>query len=355
MYPNPRPDLNDLPPYRAGQKLVAAPGQTVYKLSSNENPYAPISSVVEAITKAALEINRYPDPMATELVQAIADDLGVLPENVAVGDGSVAVLGHLFQAMCAPGDSVIYPWRSFEAYPIWSQISVVNSVPVSLFPDGSVDLSEVHKKIDQYTRIILVCTPNNPTGTSVKATDLHALMREVPDNVLVIVDEAYAEFVTSPDAVNGMDFFNMYGNIAVLRTFSKAQGLAGLRVGYVIAQPNVIDFVRRVSIPFGVSNIAQAAAVASLQPEAKAELKERVVAIVAERDRVEAAVRATGWDLPPMQANFIWIQTAKSGELKAACEAEGVAVRQFPEGVRITIGEPAANDRMIKVLSAFLQ
>ncbi|MEY3407945.1 MAG: putative phenylalanine aminotransferase, partial [Actinomycetota bacterium] len=269
--------------------------------------------------------------------------------------GSVAVLGHLFQAVCAPGEAVIFPWRSFEAYPIWAQIQATESVPVPVWPDGSIDLENIASKINDYTRMILVCTPNNPTGTAVNTMDLHNLMRQVPDNVLVVIDEAYAEFVDDPDAVNGMEFFNIYGNVAVIRTLSKAQGLAGLRVGYMVAQPEIVDFVRRVSIPFGVSNIAQAAAVAALSPSAKAQMKERVSNIISERARVEAAIRAAGFDIPSMQANFVWIPTNNAEQLKAACEAVGVAVRQFPEGVRITIAEPEANDRIIEVLSAFLR
>lgn len=353
MFPVPRPDLNTLPAYKAGQKLAAKEGQKVYKLSSNENPYAPLPEVVEAISNAALEINRYPDPFNTSLIETLAAEVGVQPENIAVGAGSVAVLGHLFQAMCAPGEAVIFPWRSFEAYPIWAQIQITESIAVPVWSDGSLDLENMAASITEHTRMILVCTPNNPTGSVVKTVDLHNFMRQVPDNVLVIIDEAYAEFVTDEDAVKGMEFFNIYGNVAVIRTLSKAQGLAGLRVGYMVAQPEIVDYVRRVSIPFGVSNLAQAAAVAALQPAAKAKMQERVAAIVSERERVEAAVRKTGIDLPSMQANFIWIPTSRAEELKAACEAVGVAVRQFPEGVRITIAEPEANDRIIEVLSAF--
>jgi histidinol-phosphate aminotransferase len=222
-----------------------------------------------------------------------------------------------------------------------------------LWTDGSIDFESMLAAITEYTKMILVCTPNNPTGVAAKTTDLHEFIRKVPEHILVVIDEAYAEFVTDESAARGMDFFNMYGNVAVLRTFSKAYGLAGLRVGYVIAQPEIADFVRRVSIPFGVSNVAQAAAVASLEPAAKFELQERVKALVAERERIEAALRALDWDMPSMQANFIWLQTARSEELKLACEAVGVAVRQFPEGVRITVAEPEANDRIIRVLQAF--
>lgn len=352
--PRIRPDLHTLPAYKAGQKLAAVEGLKVFKLSSNENPYTPLPSVQTAIGIAAGEIHRYPDPLNTEMIAAIADRFDVPAENIAVGTGSVAVLGHIISAVAQPGDEVMYAWRSFEAYPIWTQIVGATSVQVPLDEHFGHDLDAMAAAITDRTRVIFICTPNNPTGTVVDSHALHQFMKKVPSTVLVVIDEAYGEFVDDDNAVQGLDFYHAYPNVAVLRTFSKAYGLAGLRVGFAIAPAEVADFVRRTSTPFGVSSIAQAAVVASLQPQAEAELLERVDALVEERERVIGAIRAQGWTVEPQQANFFWLATAeRTLEIKDACEAAGVAVRPFPEGLRITIGETEANDRIIEVLARF--
>jgi histidinol-phosphate aminotransferase len=352
--PKTRIDLESLPAYKAGQKLQAREGVQVFKLSSNENPYSPLPSVLKAIAHAAQDVNRYPDPLNTEMIAAIAGDLGVSPEHIGVGTGSVAVLGHIIESVAAPGDEVMFAWRSFEAYPIWVQICSAKSVQIPLTSEHRHDFEAMAAAITDRTRVIFVCTPNNPTGTAVYTDELHDFIKKVPSDVLVVIDEAYGEFVHDDTVVKGMEFFNAYSNVALLRTFSKAYGLAGLRIGYTVAPLNIADYVRRTSIPFGVSGIAQAAVVASLQPEAKAELQERVNQLVVERERVLNALRAQGWKLQPQHANFIWLDTGdQTGAIKDACEAVGVAVRPFPEGLRITVGETEANDRVISVLAEF--
>lgn len=354
--PKTRADLETLPAYKAGQKLQARDGVQVFKLSSNENPYPPLPSVTDAIAKAAAEINRYPDPLNTEMIAAIANKVGVAPDHIGVGTGSVAVLGHIIESVAAPGDEVMFPWRSFEAYPIWTQICAAKSVQVPLTIDERHDFKAMAAAITDRTRVIFVCTPNNPTGTAVYADELHEFMKRVPSDVLVVIDEAYGEFVKDDAVVKGMDFFNAYKNVAVLRTFSKAYGLAGLRIGYTVAPLNIADYVRRTSIPFGVSGIAQAAVIASLQPEAERELMQKVDALVVERERVFSALRAQGWTIHPQHANFIWIATGQdTAAIKDACEAAGVAVRPFPDGLRITVAESEANDRIIRVLAEFRQ
>jgi len=353
--PRIRPDLHSLPAYKAGQKLQAKEGLEVFKLSSNENPYPPLPSVQSAISSAAADIHRYPDPGNTEMIAAISRRFEVPVANIAVGTGSVAVLGHIIEAMCEPGDEVIYAWRSFEAYPIWVQICAATSVQVPLDQHDSHDLQAMLDAITDRTRVIFICTPNNPTGTAVMHKDLEWFLQQVPSEVLVVIDEAYGEFVSDPEVVRGLEFFRSYPNVAVLRTFSKAYGLAGLRVGYVVAPEKVADFVRRTSIPFGVSGPAQAAVVASLEPAAEAELLERVSAIVEERDRILGELRTHGWEIEPQYANFYWLRTGdRTADIKEACEEAGVAVRPFPEGLRITVGETEANDRVIAVLKNFL-
>lgn len=347
-----RQDLLALPAYKAGQKLAARDDVRVYKLSSNENPLEPIPQVLDAIVAAASEVNRYPDPLNSALISALAEKLGVPQEAVAVSTGSVALLGNLMQVLAGPGDEVVYAWRSFEAYPIWAQITGATSIQVPLRNDFDHDLSAMAAAVNDRTRVVIICTPNNPTGTAVAATELHEFMARIPADVVVVIDEAYAEFVTDSFAVAGMDFFRTYPNVVVLRTFSKAYGLAGLRVGYAIAPTQIADLLRRTAIPFGVSGIAQAAALAALEHEAEAFAQVRL--IVAERERVTAELAGQGWGLAEMSANFYWLPTgADSAAIQAACADAGVAVRPFPEGLRITIGEPAANDRVLGVLAAY--
>ena len=351
--PKVREDLLSLPAYKAGQKLQPREGIEVFKLSSNENTYSPLPSVVDEIAKAAATVNRYPDPFNTEMITAIAKSLNVKPENIAVGTGAVAVLGHVIEAMAGFGDEVIYPWRSFEAYPIAIQLSQVTGVPVPLKSDESHDLDAMAAAVTDKTKMILVCSPNNPTGNAISKNELETFMQKVPSRVLVVIDEAYCDFVTDDSKVKGMEFFNKYENVALLRTFSKSHGLAGLRVGFAIAQPEIADFIRRTALPFGINNLAQVAAVASLSDLAAIELKARVDEIAAERNRIVEKLRGAGWKIGDSDANFYWLKTANPEALKNACEEIGIAVRPFPEGVRITVGEPAANQRVVEMLINF--
>jgi histidinol-phosphate aminotransferase len=351
--PRLRETLDRLPAYVAGRPPVGAAGLTPYKLSSNENPYAPLPGVLEAIATAAAGMNRYPDPASTALVDALAERHGVPRDHLALGTGSVGLLQQVVQISAGPGDEVLYAWRSFEAYPIMTIIGGAAPVQVPLRADETHDLDAMADAVTDRTRLIFVCTPNNPTGTVVRQDDLDRFLGRVPDDVLVIVDEAYVEFVRDPEAVRGLDTYRDRPNVAVLRTFSKAYGLAGLRVGFAIAHPPVAGALRQTQVPFGVSTIGSAAAVASLAAED--DLLERVEALVGERTRVEAALADQGWVLPPSQANFVWLRLGdRIGEFVAACEAVNLAVRPYgDEGVRVTIGEHEANDRFLVVSAGF--
>ncbi len=353
--PRPRETVAAIPAYVAGKPPRARPGQQVYKLSSNENPYPPLPGVVEAVEAAAARMNRYPDMGNNELYDALATRLGVSREQLAAGTGSVAVLYHLLQAFCEPGDEVVYAWRSFEAYPIAVSAPGAVSVQVPVTNDGRHDLEAMAARITDRTKAVIVCTPNNPTGPSVSDSDLRELVGQVPDHVLVVVDEAYREFVRAEDPVDALPLLAAHPNVVVMRTFAKAYGLAGLRVGYLVGHPEVAAAVRACSLPFGVSSLAQAAAVASLAAEA--ELFERVDAIVAERDRVRAALTDQGWVFPEPQGNFVWLPLfERTAEFVAAAEEAGVTVRPFAgEGVRVSIGEPAANDLLLGVTERFLR
>ncbi len=348
-----RADLSDLPAYKAGQSAQARGDIDVFKISSNENPYAPHPKIIEAISRAANSIQRYPDPNATRLVQKLAEKYQVTPDQISLGTGSVAVLTQLIQASASVGDEVIFAWRSFEAYPIVTKVAGATAVKVPLTQNHEHDLPKMLDAITDKTKTILVCSPNNPTGPIVKKQDFLNFLKEVPKDILVVLDEAYTEFVTDLDAINGTQDVISESNVAILRTFSKAYGLAGLRVGFTIAQEPVIDYLKKVALPFGVSSLAQAAAIAALEHEP--ELLQTVNALVLERDRVFNELTKQGWNLAQPQGNFIWFDLKdKSQEFAKACEAAGIVVRLFiNEGARATIAETVANNRLIEVASKF--
>lgn len=342
-----REDLNLLPAYVPGR---SAPGAV--KLASNEVADGPLPSVIAAITAAAAGINRYPDTGSTELATGLATRLGVDAAQVVVGNGSVSVCQQLVQATCADGDEVVFAWRSFEAYPIL--VRVVGAVPVTvpLTARHGHDLDAMLAAITPRTRLVFVCNPNNPTGTVVHRTELERFLDAVPAEVLVVLDEAYTEFVRDPEVPDGVDLARGRANVAVLRTFSKAYGLAGLRVGYVVAPLAVATAVRKVGVPFAVSGIAQAAAVASL--DAADELLARCAALVLERERVRDALVAAGHEVPVSEANFVWLPIGDDALAFAeACAAGGVLVRAFAgDGVRVSTGTPAENDTFLAIALA---
>ncbi|TYL49790.1 histidinol-phosphate transaminase [Nocardioides sp. BGMRC 2183] len=348
--PRPRADLAGLPPYVAGRPPSSPPGLTPYKLSSNENPYPPLPGVLEAATRAVAAMERYPDMGVTALYRALADRLDLVPEQLSAGTGSTAVLFQLISAFCGPGDEVVVPWRSFEAYPIAITVAGARGVPVPLTADARHDLEAMADAVTERTRVLIVCTPNNPTGPALRHAELDAFLDRIPARVLVVVDEAYAEFVRHADPVDGLRLLRERPNVALLRTFSKAYGLAGLRVGYLASTVSIAGAVRSVSLPFGVSAPAQAAAVASL--DAQDLLSERVDALVAERDRLVAGLTGHGWRLPEAQGNFVWLPAgARTAELVAAAETVAISVRGFAGvGVRVTVGEPEANQRIVAAL-----
>ena len=341
--------LGDVPAYLPGRPATAPTGVTAYKISSNENPYPPLPSVLDVVHAAASGINRYPDMAASALVARIAEHVGVEPEQVAVGPGSVGVLKQILESTCGPGDEVVFAWRSFEAYPILTMLTGARPVQVPLTADSRHDLDAMVEAVTDATRVVLVCTPNNPTGPSVSATELEAFLARVPDRVLVVVDQAYLEFVTSEDPVDALAVLAAHPNVVVLRTFSKAYGLAGLRVGYAMSSPAIATALRKTAVPFGVNSLAQAAGVASL--DAADELDVRVKELVAERARVLDALREQGWELPDTDANFVWFPLGDDTPAFAAmCEAEGLTLRPYAtDGVRATVGEPEANDRLVEL------
>jgi histidinol-phosphate aminotransferase len=288
------------------------------------------------------------------LIQALSDKFTVPVDQIATGTGSVGVCQQIIQSVAGAGEEVIYAWRSFEAYPIITTIAGAVSVQVPLTSDGQHDLDEMLKAITAKTRAIFVCTPNNPTGGIVTQQQIDEFLAQVPKNILVVIDEAYVEFNRDENAIDGIATMKAHSNVGVLRTFSKAYGLAGLRVGYFVGPKNIAEAVRKTAVPFGVSNIAQVAAVASLEHEA--ELFTRVDEVIAERTWFESELTKLGFKLPRSQANFVWIPLGERTE-EFALRSEGIAVsiRPFPgEGVRISIGERPALERVIELAKDFV-
>jgi len=350
--PRLRAELEGIPTYKPGRP-AAAGGPVAYKLSSNENPYPPLPGVMETVLAAAASFNRYPDLACTALSQELADRFGVPVSHIATGTGSVGVAQQLMQSTSGPGDEVIYAWRSFEAYPIITRISGATPVEVPLTPGEGHDLDAMARAITDRTRLIFVCNPNNPTGTAVRRAELEAFLDRVPGHVLVVLDEAYREFIRDPEVPDGIELYRERPNVCVLRTFSKAYGLAGLRVGFAIGHEPVAAALRKTAVPFGVSQLAQDAAIASLNAED--ELLGRVGSLVCERNRVVGSLREQGWTVPDSQANFVWLRLGeRTVDFAQACERAGVVVRPYPpDGVRITIGETEANDIFLKAAEGF--
>ncbi|MFC9091606.1 histidinol-phosphate transaminase [Streptomyces sp. NPDC002387] len=350
--PRLRAVLEDIPTYKPG-KPAGTGGPAGYKLSSNENPYPPLPGVLESVTATACSFNRYPDMACTGLMDELSERFGVPRDHLATGTGSVGVAQQLLQATSGPGDEVIYAWRSFEAYPIITRISGATPVQVPLTPGDVHDLDAMADAITDRTRLIFVCNPNNPTGTVVHREELERFLDRVPDDVLVVLDEAYREFIRDVRVPDGVELYRRRPNVCVLRTFSKAYGLAGLRVGFAIAHEPVAAALRKTAVPFGVSQLAQEAAIASLRAED--ELLGRVGSLVGERSRVMDALRAQGWTVPETQANFVWLRLGeRTMDFAAVCEQAGVVVRPFPgEGVRVTIGEAEGNDIFMKVAEGY--
>ena len=361
-----RPVFDTLPSYAAGKPPAPVEGLTRYKLSSNENPLGPVPEVARVLAEFDA-VHRYPDPLSTALRTALAGQLGVDAEDIVTGAGSLGALNQIlktFAGVNADGvqDEVIYAWRSFEAYPILVGIMGARSVQVPNLPDGAHDLDAMAAAVTDRTRLILVCTPNNPTGPAVTESQIRSFLAKVPATVPVVIDEAYFEFCAAssiPEGeeppLNGLDIYRDYPNVIILRTFSKAQGLAGLRVGYSISHPQITRHLRVAATPFAVSALAERAAVASIEHQEA--VMARVSHIVAERERVTARLRELGYEFPSTYANFVWLPLGeRTGEFVDLMNRNALSVRAFgSEGVRVSIGEIEANDRFLSLCELFAQ
>jgi histidinol-phosphate aminotransferase len=344
-----RPEIASLAPYRQGRPAAA----DAFKLSSNESPFAPLPEIVAAIQGS--HVNRYPDGAATALRVRLAERAGVTVDEVHAGAGSVSILHQLVQAAASTGDEVLYAWRSFEAYPGIVTVSGATSVTVPNLPDGRHDLDAMAAAVTDRTRVIIVCTPNNPTSTIVTGLEFEAFMAKVPETVLVILDEAYREFVTDPHAVEGIPLLERYPNLVVLRTFSKAYGLAGLRVGYAIGPSYILDAARATMIALSVTEPAQRAALAALDIEPQ--FAAQVAELTERRTLVRDGLAAQGWKVPDPQGNFVWLVTGEATTAAAeVLEKHGIVARVFaPEGIRISIGEPESVEKLLQATAEVVE
>ncbi len=356
-----RAAVDALPAYKPGKAAEQAEREHdiahAIKLASNENPYPPPAAVVEAVAAACRVGNLYCDHRATAVREALADRLSLAVEQVTVGAGSVALLYQLATAYIDPGDEAVTPWISFEAYPISVQTMGGTLVRVPLTAEHGFDLDAVAAAVTERTKLVLLATPNNPTGTAVSTAAVARLAESIPGDVIVLVDEAYREFADPALGDPVSELLPRFHNVAVARTFSKAYGLASLRAGYLLAHPEVVTAVDKCLLPFNVNGLAQAAALAALSNEGSSEARANIDTIIAERRRVAAALAADGWAIPGTEANFVWLPLRdRTDEVCLALERRGVVVRPFSGiGIRVTIGTSVQNDRFLSTLAEVTQ
>lgn len=330
-----RPEIETMLGYDAGPQT--APG--AFRLAGNETPFPPLPSVIRAVLSEQDELGRYPDASLLRVRTAIAEHHAVDVSSVHASAGSVAVIYQFMSAVAGPGDEVVLASRTFEAYPKAITVAGASAVVVPNRADQSHDLDGMADAIGPRTRAVLVCTPNNPTGNTISRKRMLDFLNRVPVRVPVLLDEAYVQFDDGEDRLDGMLLLPDHPNLFVLRTFSKAYGLAGLRVGYAVGEPSVLASVRRSAVPFLVSEQAQAAAVASLA--ATDELERRVQHIVEARGRLRTALLEQGWEVPASGGNFLWLPTGRATEaITEMFTRHGLLVRAFPgAGIRITVAE----------------
>lgn len=337
-----RPLMAELPAYTPGKTVPGA-----IKLASNETVYGPLPSVRAAIERATDGINRYPDNGYVELKERLAKHVDFAPENIAVGCGSVSLCQQLIQITSSVGDEVLFAWRAFEVYPL--QVRVAGATPVAVpLRDDTHDLNAMLAAVTDRTRLIFICNPNNPTSTVVHPDALTRFVEAAPPDVLIVIDEAYVEYIRDGLLPDSLALVREHSNVVVLRTFSKAYGLAGLRVGYAAGHPDLITALDKAYVPFTATSISQVAAIASL--DAADELLARTDAVVAERGRVSDALRAAGFTLPSSQTNFVWLPLgSRTADFVERAAAAQIVVRPYgTDGVRVTIGAPEENDALLK-------
>ncbi|GAB6902315.1 histidinol-phosphate transaminase [Kineosporia succinea] len=344
--PQPRAKVKAIPQYSR-----AAAGRAVtWNVSSNESTVPPSPAILEAITRAGAQAHLYPTLTGEELTDAVSARVGVSPEQVVVGGGSLSLLQLALTAFTGSGTEVVHAWRSYEAYPILISIADADRVPVPLDAAHRHDVDAMLAAITPRTAAVMICNPNNPTGTALPDDEVLRMIEAVPRDVVVLLDEAYREFGES--RLDVADLVGRYENLIVFRTFSKAYGLAGLRAGYALGSGSIMTSMRAVAPPFLLSAVAEAAALAALDdPEHTTHI---VASVCQSREAFEKELRERGLDVPPSQANFVFLPVAdRALELEQACAARGVAVRAFAgDGVRVTMGYPGAEAAVLEAVDA---
>src|SRR5262245_26765838 len=349
--------LARIPHYAAGAESADAASQaeTVVMLASNESPFPPVRAVVEAVTQAAGSVNRYPDPNARRLRGALSDRYEVPLSGIAVGNGSCEILLAAAVALLEPWNELVYAWPSFSMYPHLDGVTDAKAVRVPLTDAFVHDLDAMLAAITDQTRLLIVCNPNNPTGTYLPSEAIAGFLEEVPRRVLVILDEAYIEFETVEDPDTSIDLLQRFPHLAILRTFSKAYGLAGLRVGYALGPEQFVRAVNAVRQPFTVNHLAQVAATEALRHQD--DVARRAEWNAVERLWMEEQLAELGFELADSQANFCWVALGEHDEAEviAALARAGVAVRPGkglggPGFLRVTYGTRAENERFIEAL-----
>jgi histidinol-phosphate aminotransferase len=351
--PSYRPDLESIPTYTPGKPIDEVSRELgiteIAKLASNECPVEPFPEVQQAIAAAAADVHRYPDTGGYHLVNALAKRLGVEPDNVWLGAGSSQLLGCAALAVGGPGTSAVFADPSFVMYPIGTMISGAEPVQVPLDAAWRHDLDAMLGAIRDDTTLVYVCNPNNPTGTYRTATDVDAFIDAVPERVLVIVDEAYHEYVTTDDHRSAIGHAVARDNVVVMRTFSKVYGLAGLRIGYAVGTPATLEALRRTQPPFSANTLAQVAALEAMRHEEL--LAERVAQNDRGRRQLSAGLAARGIEHAPSQSNFVALWTSDDpGEVADRLLQLGVIVRRLGSMLRVSVGTEAENARFLEAL-----
>lgn len=352
--PTYRSDLEAIPIYRPGRPIEEVTRElgieSLDKLASNECPESPFPEVIEAIASAASTVNRYPDTATYDLTRAIAAHHSVAPESVWVGAGSSEVLRCAALAVGGPGTSAVFPEPSFVMYRIATMVAGADPVAVPLTNTFDHDVDEMVAAVRKDTTIVYLCNPNNPTGGYLNGTEVARFIDAVPRDIVVVVDEAYAEYVTASDYRSFVDTAAGRSNLLVMRTFSKIYGLAGLRVGYGIGSRELISSLRRTQAPFSVTSAGQAAALEALKHQDRVAQRRDTNAI--QRAVLVAGLRDLGFSPATTQANFVYFEPESSASgMGDALLRRGEIIRVLGDGIRVTVGSPEENSRFIAALS----
>ena len=344
-------------PYQAGPSLEALErlhGPLV-RLSANENPLGPSPRVIDVVVREAARIHLYPDGGSTALREALGRELGVGPEQIVVANGADELLQLIGNAAFEPGDEIVVPEPSFEPYTIVAQIAHAKVVASPLL-GYHTSLEDVRSRINARTKAVMLCSPHNPATTIIPRGPMMALLDAVGDDPpLIVLDEAYGDFVDDPEYPDGVALLKRYPRLLILRTFSKIAGLAGLRVGYAIGSAETIDRLNRVRAPYNVNRLGQVAAVAAIEDREHREKTRKFV--IAERAFLMRELARRGFLFPPSQANFLLVKVADAAATRDAMAKAGILVRDggavgFPGHLRISVGLRETNERLLKVLDS---